>query len=68
MFPRTTGAGLVMRSASPALSDGTLAAERKGSGSFHVLVKGKAAHAGRDFASGRRKAVASLRVARTSVF
>lgn len=29
----------------PALSDGTLAGERKGSGNFHLIVTGKAAHA-----------------------
>ena len=37
----------------PAMADGALAAARKGSGNFHVVVKGRAAHAGRDFASGR---------------
>jgi len=48
----------------PALSDGTLAGERKGSGNFHVLVKGKAAHAGRDFASGRNAIVGAADIAR----
>ncbi|MBX7248107.1 MAG: hydrolase [Caulobacteraceae bacterium] len=48
----------------PALSDGTLAGERKGSGNFHVLVKGKAAHAGRDFASGRNAVVGAADIAR----
>ncbi len=37
----------------PALADGTLAGERKGSGNFVFVVKGRAAHAGRDFAQGR---------------
>src|SRR4051812_42829808 len=37
----------------PALGDGAMAAARKGSGNFHVLINGRAAHAGRDFASGR---------------
>ncbi len=36
----------------PAMADGALAGARKGSGNFHVLVKGRSAHAGRDFASG----------------
>lgn len=37
----------------PALADGTLAGARKGSGNFTVVVRGRAAHAGRDFAQGR---------------
>ncbi len=37
----------------PAHSDGTLVGERKGSGTFSVTVKGRAAHAGRDFHHGR---------------
>ena len=36
----------------PALADGTLAGERKGSGNFHLIVTGKAAHAGRAFHEG----------------
>jgi len=36
----------------PALSDGTLAGERKGSGNYHLIVTGKAAHAGRAFHEG----------------
>lgn len=36
----------------PALPDGTLAGERKGSGNFMVVVRGKAAHAGREFEKG----------------
>lgn len=47
----------------PALSDGTLAGERKGSGNFHILVKGHAAHAGRDFASGRNAVVGAADIA-----
>lgn len=43
----------------PALADGTLAGERKGSGNFVFVVRGKAAHAGRDFDKGRN-AVALL--------
>jgi glutamate carboxypeptidase len=37
----------------PSMPDGALAGARKGSGNFHIVVKGRAAHAGRDFASGR---------------
>lgn len=37
----------------PALADGRFAAARKGSGNFHLVVQGRAAHAGRDFAAGR---------------
>lgn len=37
----------------PALADGTLAGERKGSGNFTFVVRGRAAHAGRDFDAGR---------------
>jgi glutamate carboxypeptidase len=36
----------------PALADGTLAGARKGSGNFHLIVMGKAAHAGRAFHEG----------------
>ncbi|MES2834835.1 MAG: hydrolase [Pseudomonadota bacterium] len=37
----------------PSLPDGTLAGARKGSGNFHLIVTGKAAHAGRAFDEGR---------------
>src|SRR5271170_2730815 len=37
----------------PALSNGNLVSERKGSGNFVLVVHGRSAHAGRDFASGR---------------
>ncbi|MGZ9098878.1 MAG: hydrolase [Brevundimonas sp.] len=36
----------------PALADGTLAGARKGSGNYHMIVTGKAAHAGRAFHEG----------------
>ncbi|MDY6924905.1 MAG: hydrolase [Pseudomonadota bacterium] len=36
----------------PALADGTLAGARKGSGNYHLIVSGKAAHAGRAFEEG----------------
>ncbi|MBY0354213.1 MAG: hydrolase [Rickettsiales bacterium] len=41
----------------PALADGTLAGERKGSGNFHLVVTGRAAHAGREHAAGRNAVV-----------
>ncbi len=43
----------------PALPDGRLVAERKGSGNFTLIVHGKSAHAGRDFGEGRN-AVAAM--------
>ena len=36
----------------PSLPDGTLAGARKGSGNYHLVVTGKAAHAGRAFDEG----------------
>lgn len=43
----------------PALADGTLAGARKGSGNFTLTVKGRSAHAGREFDKGRN-AIAAL--------
>jgi len=37
----------------PAMPDGSLVGARKGSGTFTAVVRGRSAHAGRDFASGR---------------
>ncbi|MEM7625468.1 MAG: hydrolase [Planctomycetota bacterium] len=37
----------------PTLPDGTLIHSRKGSGNFAVVIRGRAAHAGREFARGR---------------
>tara|TARA_B100000686_G_C16794372_1_gene981205 strand:- start:2647 stop:3891 length:1245 start_codon:yes stop_codon:yes gene_type:complete len=37
----------------PSLADGTLSRARKGSGNFTIVAKGRAAHAGREFALGR---------------
>jgi glutamate carboxypeptidase len=37
----------------PAMASGALVGERKGSGSYVFVVRGKAAHAGRDFTAGR---------------
>lgn len=47
----------------PAMPDGALAGARKGSGNFHMVVKGRAAHAGRDFASGRNALAGAARLA-----
>jgi glutamate carboxypeptidase len=47
----------------PALGDGALASSRKGSGNFSIVVRGRAAHAGRDFAAGRNAIVAAARIA-----
>jgi len=41
----------------PALADGTLAGVRKGSGNYTLIVRGKAAHAGREFHNGRNAVV-----------
>ena len=43
----------------PALADGTLAGERKGSGYFALRINGRSAHAGREFEAGRN-AIAAL--------
>lgn len=43
----------------PAFPDGSLVSERKGSGNFSVVFRGKSAHAGRAFASGRNAIVAA---------
>jgi glutamate carboxypeptidase len=42
----------------PALADGSMVSSRKGSGNFTAIVRGKAAHAGRDFHAGRSATVA----------
>jgi glutamate carboxypeptidase len=47
----------------PALADGTLAGARKGSGNFHLVVSGKAAHAGRAFDEGRNAVAGAALVA-----
>lgn len=47
----------------PALSDGSLVSERKGSGNFDIVVRGKAAHAGRDFLAGRNAIAGAARIA-----
>lgn len=47
----------------PAVESGALAAARKGSGNFHVVFRGRAAHAGREFAAGRNAIAAAARFA-----
>ena len=48
----------------PALDEaGTLAGARKGSGNFTVVIRGRAAHAGRHFAHGRNAVAAAARLA-----
>ena len=42
----------------PSLPDGTLVSDRKGSGNFTIVVRGKAAHAGREHHLGRNAIVA----------
>src|SRR5687768_13653549 len=42
----------------PAMRDGSLVGARKGSGNFTAVVRGRAAHAGRDFHLGRSAVVA----------
>lgn len=51
----------------PSLPDGTLAGARKGSGNFTALVKGRAAHAGREPHLGRN-AIAMLAEFITAIF
>jgi len=46
----------------PSLPDGTLVSWRKGSGNFTFVVKGKSAHTGRDFQSGRNALAALSRM------
>jgi glutamate carboxypeptidase len=47
----------------PALADGTLAGARKGSGNFHLIVTGLAAHAGRAFDEGRNAIAGAAMIA-----
>jgi len=46
----------------PALVDGGLIDRRKGSGNFSIVVRGKAAHAGRAFESGRSAILAAAKI------
>ncbi|WP_017930822.1 hydrolase [Robiginitomaculum antarcticum] len=47
----------------PALADGSLAGARKGSGNFALIIKGRAAHAGREHHLGRNAITAMARFA-----
>lgn len=47
----------------PALSDGTLAGARKGSGNFSLVAKGLSTHAGRDFFQGKNAVLAIAQAA-----
>ena len=47
----------------PALPDGTLAGARKGSGNYHLIVTGKAAHAGRAFHEGANAVAGAAMIA-----
>lgn len=47
----------------PAMADGALAGARKGSGNFSAVFSGRAAHAGRDHASGRNAVAEAARFA-----
>ena len=57
------GQGHVGLTYEPAMAGGALAAERKGSGNFHVVVRGRAAHAGREFDKGRNAIAAAADLA-----
>jgi glutamate carboxypeptidase len=46
----------------PCLPDGTLIGQRGGSGFFEIIVRGKAAHVGRDFSKGRNALHAMARI------
>jgi glutamate carboxypeptidase len=46
----------------PALPDGAIVDRRRGSGSFSILIRGRAAHAGRDFATGRSALLAAAKI------
>jgi glutamate carboxypeptidase len=53
LLAEAAGAAHVGLTYEPALPDGRLAGARKGSGNFHLVVRGRSAHAGRAFAEGR---------------
>ena len=52
LLARLGAAGHVGMTYEPALADGTMAGARKGSGNYHLIVTGRAAHAGRAFHEG----------------
>jgi len=47
----------------PALEDGAMVSQRKGSGNFSIVIRGRSAHAGRDFHAGRNAIVAAAEFA-----
>ena len=47
----------------PALADGALASARMGSGNFHLVMRGRATHVGRDFAGGRNAVIGAAKLA-----
>lgn len=47
----------------PTYPDGAMVSRRKGSGTYTVVVRGRSAHAGRDFEKGRNALVAAAEVA-----
>lgn len=47
----------------PAMADGALVDQRKGSANFHLAVKGRAAHVGRAFGDGRSAVLAAAEAA-----
>lgn len=47
----------------PAMPDGSLAGARKGSANYHLVVKGRSAHAGRAFEEGRNAVAGAASVA-----
>lgn len=57
---RTARLGLTYE---PALPGGALASARMGSGNFHLAVRGRSTHVGRDFAGGRNAVMAAARLA-----
>jgi glutamate carboxypeptidase len=53
---RRNDLGLVFE---PAVEDGAMVSQRKGSGNFSVVIRGRSAHAGRDFHVGRNAILAA---------
>lgn len=46
----------------PALPDGALVDRRRGSGNFSIIIRGRAAHVGRDFSAGRSALIAAAKL------
>ncbi|MBB5746245.1 hydrolase [Brevundimonas variabilis] len=63
LLAKLGAAGHVGMTYEPALADGTMAGARKGSGNYHLIVTGKAAHAGRAFEEGRNAIAGAALVA-----